>query len=146
MSMATEGSNRILKKTRSSESLFETFGFQDCRGGRRGKKRDQCSASVSLICASNNARRELSVVLDFRWKRANKFDARLSQDFADLIESDLNVAAGNAFVKHFCGRGELGFGFHLCRDAQSLQQFGHVDTAGTATGRVRIRNRSCSQH
>ena len=33
-------------------------------------------------------------------KRANEFDAWLSQHFTDLIESDLNVAAGDACVQH----------------------------------------------
>src|SRR6185295_20189443 len=37
-------------------------------------------------------------------------------------------------------------GFHLCSDAQSCEQAGHVDATGAPTGRIRISNRSCGQH
>jgi hypothetical protein len=45
-----------------------------------------------------------NIKIDVRRQRASEFDGWLSQDFADLIESDLNFAAGNACVQHFRGR------------------------------------------
>ena len=82
-------------------ALFEPLCFENGLGRRRGQERDQTSCGVSLLAASNNAGSELGVVLN-RWRqRASEFDGWLSQDFADLIESDLNVAVGNACVQHF---------------------------------------------
>ena len=88
----------------ATRALFEPLRFQNGLGGRRGEERDQRSCGVSLIAAGNNARGELGVVLNRGRQRASEFDGWLSQDFADLIESDLNVAAGNACVQHFRGR------------------------------------------
>src|ERR1051326_6636336 len=110
-----------------------------------GKERDQRSCGLSLTVAGNDAGCELGIVLNRWWQRASEFDGWLSQDFADLIETDLNVAAGHACVQRFKRRWR-GLGFHLCSDAQLFEQAGHVDATGAPTGRIRISNRFCGQH
>ncbi|HLQ91260.1 MAG TPA: hypothetical protein VK148_14640 [Xanthobacteraceae bacterium] len=44
----------------------------------------------TVAAAGNYARGELGVVLNRRRQRASEFDGWLSQDFADLIESDID--------------------------------------------------------
>jgi hypothetical protein len=95
----------------ATRTLFETLCFSNGLGGRRGKERDHRSSGVSLTAAGNNARGELGVVLNRRRQRANEFDAGLSQDFADLIEADLNVAVGTLAYSTFPDGDSVVLGF-----------------------------------
>jgi hypothetical protein len=48
----------------ATRALFETLCFQNGLGGRRGKERNQRSSGVSLTAVGNDARGELSIVLN----------------------------------------------------------------------------------
>src|ERR1700686_534017 len=71
---------------------FKTLGLKYRFSSGRRQEGDKRSRRVLLIAGSTDTSGKQSVVLNGSWQRPDELDARLSQDFADLIESDLRLS------------------------------------------------------
>src|SRR5262249_50547864 len=103
---------------------------------RRGYESNQHLTRFALFAAGDDGSGEKRVVLNRCGQRADEVHTRGGQDFADLIESDLDVASGNGFesLRTLLERG--GLRLHFLCDAQRLEQTDHVDADGGSGSRI----------
>src|SRR5262245_31908591 len=140
-----------LRRTRKFHSAghsrqLEALGRQDRPGRGRGYESNQRLTRFALFAAGDDGGGEKRVVLNRRGQRTNQVDPRRGQDFADLIEPNLDGASGNGFESLRalleCG----GFRLHFLGDAQSLEYADHVDADGRSGGWIVPADRLGSKH
>ncbi len=115
-------------------------------GGLRGRqKSDECAGSIRILRACRNPGGEHSYSLNLWRQRSNIVDARLRQEFADLLEADLCLSTRH----HGADSLEVdspALPQHLIGDSQALKQLGGEIAPADAGGirdRFRLQKRAC---
>src|SRR3954454_22415360 len=80
------------EREQAPRRLVEAFFLQDCARLRRGNEGDEAARRLRPPAASDDAGREVRVVLDGVRQRADQLHARRNDDLAHLVEADLNLA------------------------------------------------------
>src|SRR6185312_263082 len=80
-------------RSRSRSRRLHALRLEHLGGGRAGERFDQGSRGVALLRLRAQSSRVDRVVLDFSRQRPDQRDAFHRQDFADLVNAELGLAA-----------------------------------------------------
>src|SRR5260221_8412412 len=97
---------------------LEALGRPGRLRGGGGYESYQRLGGVLLLAGGNDAARKQGVVLNRSGKRTQKVDTRCGDDLADLVEADLDIAAGDRFESFRALLERDGLRFHGVGDAQ----------------------------
>src|SRR5690348_3567116 len=95
----------------------------------RSKKAEQALSGSWIARCRAHRRRENGRRLQFRWKRADAVDAGQVHQFAQLLEAEVDVAAGDQRSDWNTGRGLDDAGSDGVGDVPALEQAEYVRTA-----------------